>query len=113
MEVGEDGFYRVTEGAFDFGARLGGGEWRHLVLQLGQLLGEVLGQQVAARRQHLAKLDEDRAERFQGLAQARRARLGKTAPRQRRADERGEPAAGRGGEQKFLKAEAQRDGKNA
>ena len=37
---------------------------RHPVLQLGQLVGDVGGQQVAARRQHLAELDEDRSERL-------------------------------------------------
>src|SRR5437868_2043074 len=46
------------------------GERRHLVLQLGKLVGDVERQQVAARGEHLAELDEDRAERLERLAQA-------------------------------------------
>jgi hypothetical protein len=58
-----------------FGAR----KRRHLVLQLRQLVGDVLGQQVAARRQHLAELDEHGPEFFQGTAQALAARrVGRT-----------------------------------
>ena len=37
-------------------------ERRHAILQLGELVGDVRGQQVAARGQRLAELHEDRAE---------------------------------------------------
>src|SRR5687768_636868 len=49
---------------------------RHLVLELCQLVSDVERQQVAPRRQHLAELDEDRAERLERLAQAPTASTG-------------------------------------
>ena len=56
------------------------GKRRHLVLQLRELLGDIIGQQVAPRGQRLAELHEDRAELLECQAQplgarARRAML--------------------------------------
>jgi hypothetical protein len=56
-------------------------ERRHAVLQQGQLLGDVGRHQVAAGRQDLPELDEDRAQFLQRQAQARAPRLcGDLAP---------------------------------
>ncbi len=56
---------------------------RYLVLQLGKLVGDVRGQQVAARRDRLAELDEDRPEFLEREANALAERRGRiTAPRQ-------------------------------
>src|SRR5258708_6498369 len=71
---------RAIEGAEHFGARLAIGarergldfaprERRHRVLQLRELLGDVVGNQVAAHREQLAELHEHRAERFERKAQ--------------------------------------------
>ena len=48
-------------GLLDDGARDAAVEGRHAVLELGELLGDVRGQQVAARGQRLAELHENRA----------------------------------------------------
>ena len=57
-----------------------GRERRHAVLQLGELVGDVGRQQVAPGRQHLAELDEDRAEPLERQAQALAARRVEAAP---------------------------------
>src|SRR5690606_20688274 len=51
-------------------ARLGRGEGRNLVLQEGQLGGDVIGQQVAAGGEDLAELDEHRPQVLEGQTQA-------------------------------------------
>ena len=68
-----------------------GGERRHLVLQLRELVGDVGRQQVAARRQQLAELDEDRAQRFERQAQAHRARRVEPAPEQQTFEQPAQP----------------------
>jgi hypothetical protein len=55
--------------ALDDGARLCTGERRHLVLQLGQFVGDVRRHQVAPGGQHLAELDEDRPQVLQRQSQ--------------------------------------------
>ena len=62
-----------------------GGKRRHAVLQLRELVGDVGGQQVAAGREHLAELDEDRPQLLQREAQTLCARRGKVAPEGERA----------------------------
>jgi hypothetical protein len=49
-------------------------------LQAGKFVGDILRQQVAPGRQHLAELDEDRTQSLQRLAQALAARRLKIAP---------------------------------
>ena len=56
--------------------RLRGRERRHLVLQFGELIGEVGGHQVAPRREQLSELDENRTQIFQRETQSFRARRG-------------------------------------
>ncbi len=75
LELLEDLCDRLAEGAFDFGNGELGCERRHLILQLRQLVGDIRGQEVAARREHLAELDENRAERLERAAQPHAARL--------------------------------------
>ena len=50
------------------------GKRRHAVLQPGELVGDVGRQEVAPGREHLAELDEDRAEPLEAQAQALAAR---------------------------------------
>ena len=85
-------------GVLDDGARDAAVEGRHAILQLGQLVGDVGGQQVAARGQGLAELHEDRAEFLQRLAQPHGARLlrGGAPPRSRATAGTGSAAAGTG-----------------
>ena len=73
-ELAEDLLDRAPERvAHDRGRRLAG-ERRHPILEAGELVGDVFGQQVAAGREDLAELDEDRAEILQRAAQPHRAR---------------------------------------
>ena len=55
--------------AFDDGARHLAVERRHAILQLGEFVGDVDGQQVAPRGQRLAKLHEDRSQLLEREAQ--------------------------------------------
>jgi hypothetical protein len=63
-----------TEAALDLAGGKLGGERRHAVLQLGELVGDVERQQVAPRREDLPELDEDWPEHLERLAQPHRAR---------------------------------------
>ena len=109
LEAREDLADRLPERAFDLGDREVGRERRHAVLQLRELVGDVRGQQVAARREHLAELDEDRPERLERAAQAHRARRAVAAEEIERA-RAPEPAAGRvAGERELVETEAERD----
>ncbi len=95
---------RLAERALDLGDGELSRKRRHLVLELGQLVGEVGGQQIAARREHLSELDEDRSESFERAAQPHRARLGEPAEEQQRAKEpRG---AAIGGERELVEPES-------
>ena len=80
LEAGEDLLDRPAERRLDQGASLRRRERRHPVLQLGEFVGDVLGQQVATGRQHLAELDEDRAQMLQRHAQPVAARRVEAAP---------------------------------
>ena len=81
---------RPSVGALDDRAGLGARERRHAVLQLLELVGDVGRQQVAARRQRLAELHEDRPEFLEREpdALAARAALAALEPRGRRQVER-------------------------
>ena len=74
VEALEDLGDRPAVGALDDRARLGARERRHAVLQLRELVGDVLGQQVAPGRERLAELDEDRPQPLQREADALAAR---------------------------------------
>ncbi len=74
FETGVDLAERPAKTLLDFGNGLIGWKRWHAVLQQRQFGGDVVGQQVTAGGQHLAELDEDRAERFERLAQARATR---------------------------------------
>ena len=89
IETREDLADRFAVGMLEFGDRQRRGKRRHLVLQLGQFLGDVRRQQVAAGGQHLAELDEDGAKRLQGTTQALGAWRRQIAPEQRGADQPG------------------------
>src|SRR5438445_40811 len=75
---------RLAERALDLGHRELAGKRRYPVLELRQLVGEVGGQEVAARREHLAELDENGPERFERQAQPRAARLAERAKEKER-----------------------------
>jgi len=74
FEVFKDLVDRTAKGPLDAGHRHLGRERRHAVLQPGQFFGDVGRQQVAAGGKHLAELDEDGAQAFEGLAQTHAAR---------------------------------------
>jgi len=88
-------------------------EWRHLVLKLGKLIGDVRRQQVAPRGEHLAELDENRAKCFQRQPQPHGARLRELAPEQQRFDRRAQCPHTLVAEKKFLEPEAQADAENS
>ena len=89
------------------------GERRHAVLQLRELVRDVGRQQVAPRRQHLAELDEDRAEALERQAQAHRARARQIAPERDAVDERPQPAHALVAEQELVETVALRHGQDA
>ena len=66
--------HRPSQFTLDDAARLGPGERRHLVLQSGEFVGDILGQHVTARGQELSELDEHRAQVLERHAQTLRAR---------------------------------------
>ena len=65
LEVREHLVHRPAQGGLDAAHRFVRREGRHGVLQLRELVGDVVGQQVAARGQHLPELDEHGAERLE------------------------------------------------
>src|SRR5205807_3517194 len=65
-DLGDRLFVRLLECRDDFFP----GEGRNVVLQLGELLRNVLGDEVGTHRQQLAELYEHRAQRLDGQAQA-------------------------------------------
>ena len=69
FEIVEQHVDRRAERLFDEADRHRRMERRHLVLQLGQFVGDIDRQQIAPRGQHLAELDEDRPEAFEREAQ--------------------------------------------
>jgi len=84
-------------------------ERRYPVLQSGEFICDIGGNQVAPGREYLAEFDEDRPECFERLAQPYRARLVERAPEQRDHDQRPQPAEALMAEDKFFQAEAQGD----
>ena len=81
---------RPTVGAFETRAGHGAGEWRHPVLQFREFIGDIRRQQVAARRDRLAELHENRPQLDQRQAQIFPARTGAASRHARR---RGRAAA--------------------
>ncbi len=73
FETAEDVRDRPSKGPLDGGDGGFTAERRHAILQLRQFIGDVGGQQVAPRRQHLAELDEDRTQFLQRQTQPLRA----------------------------------------
>jgi hypothetical protein len=69
FEVRKECDHAVAESSLHFRNRQIGRERRNAVLQLRQLVGDVERQEVAARREHLAELDVDRAERLERFSQ--------------------------------------------
>ena len=68
MEFPKHLVYRPAIGLFDDQPGLLAGEWRYLVLQAGQFLRDVIGEQIAPCREDLTKLDENRAQVLERLA---------------------------------------------
>ncbi len=66
--------YRLAVDPFEGRDRLCRGKGRDPVLQLRELVGDVLRQQVAPGGEHLPELDENRSEVFERHAQTRTAR---------------------------------------
>jgi hypothetical protein len=80
IEAGEDLVHRLAVGLLQLGDGQFRGKGRNAILQSRQFVGDVQRQQVAARGQHLAELDEDRPQGLQGLAQAHGARRRDVTP---------------------------------
>ena len=80
VERPEHGVHRLPVQPREFREHLFRRERRHAVLQLGELVGDVLRQQVAPGRQHLPELDEDRPEVLEREAQPLRERRRRVAP---------------------------------
>ena len=88
-------------------ARDRGRKRRHAVLQLRELVGEVGRQQVAPRRQHLAELDEDRAEPLEAEPQALAARRVEAAPDRHHANQQPHPALAKARQRELVEPVAQ------
>ena len=69
-------------------------------------------QEIAARREHLPELDEDRPQLLQGQPQALRARRGQVAPEGDRARGRPQPAKPLVAEQELVEPVLERDAQN-
>ncbi len=87
VEGGEQGGERLTELGLDDGACVGSRERRQPILQLRQIGGELLAEQIGARREQLAELDEARTECVQrrGEAQPRASRHARRVARAQQA----------------------------
>ena len=83
---------RLSVGTLQRRQDLLGGKGRHAILQLGQFVGDIGGQQIASGRQHLAELHEDRSQVLQRQPQAFGARFRQIAPEGERARGRPQPA---------------------
>jgi hypothetical protein len=70
LEAGEAVVDRHAERLLDQRHRRRRIEWRHMVLQQNQLVGDLRWQQIAADRDRLAELDEQRAELLECEADA-------------------------------------------
>ena len=106
----------LPEAALDLGDRGIRRKWRHLILQLGQLVRDVRWQQVAARGKQLAKLDENRSERFERPAQPYAARRTGVGTQHNAGEPRhipGECTEGPRRRHQGIQAEAQRDHEDA
>ncbi len=75
VELGKSVGYRLPQLLFDDPPRDIAGKGRHPVLQFDQFVGDILRQQILARGQGLAELDEDRPQVFQSAADAHAARF--------------------------------------
>jgi hypothetical protein len=69
VEAAEQLSHRTPERFLDAGPRGLAGEGRHAILQLRELVRDVVREQVAPRRDHLAELDEYRPEILERPAQ--------------------------------------------
>jgi hypothetical protein len=69
-------------------------------------------QQIAPRRQHLAELDEDRAQVLERASKAHRARRAEVTPEERSADHRAEQAQPRVVEREVVETVLERDDDN-
>ena len=70
VELLQQRLHRLAEGLLDDGAGAFAGKGRNPVLQLGQLLGQVVRQQIATGGEDLAEFDEDRSQVLQGTPDA-------------------------------------------
>ena len=93
VELGEHLARRPSIGRLDLRVHLFHVKRWHPVLQLGQFVGNIDRQQIAARRQHLPELDEDRPQVFQEAAQAHRVRLAVPPPEMQGATQRRQATA--------------------
>src|SRR5258708_32097443 len=82
----------LAEHPLDLGYREFARKRRYLVLGLRQLVGEGGGQEVAARREHLGKLDGNWAERLERQAQPRAAGVSERAKEKERVPQASEAA---------------------
>ena len=62
IEIGKTLSDRLAERTLDCLARLCAGKRGNLVLQRGECIGDVIGQEIPPCRQQLAELDEDRTQ---------------------------------------------------
>ena len=87
-----------------------GRERRHLVLQLGELIGNVRRQQIPACGQELAEFDENRAQRFQRQPQAYCPGRVEPAAKQQKFKYPAQAAHALMAEYEFVESEPQTDG---
>src|SRR5690606_18118555 len=115
VEAGEQFADRRAERTLDDGARHLAVERRDLVLQQCEVVDDVRRQQVAAGREDLPELDEDRPQLLQRQAQAGTARLRRDRGRGARHERphQLEPALGRGVVQQGIEPVAQQDAADA
>jgi hypothetical protein len=89
VEASENRVDGFSVGGLQYRDGLFRGKRRHGVLQLGQLIGDVRRQQVAARRNRLAELDEYRPEFLEREADALALRCAAVPAPRREIEEKG------------------------
>ena len=82
---------------------------RNAILQPRKLVGDVGGQKIATRREHLSELDEDRSQLLKRQAQALRARRREVAPEGESADGWTQPVKALVAEQELVEPVLERD----
>ena len=112
IERTKHAFHRLAVDALQGRDHLLAGKRRNAVLQACKLVGDVGGQNIATRGEHLSELDEDRSQLLQCEPQPSRAWRGQVAPEGDRPRSRPQPVKPLMTEQELVEPVLERDEQN-